>query len=118
MLTLNETILTAGMLGSAAWATFTGDTFLPALGGALFATYLRHELREEGLDLQDYIISGVMSYLIGIIAGPWVASQLPHGDGVVGVGTLMAAFTGVLIFTKLYDHVRKTNIFNKQNKDE
>lgn len=117
MLTLNETILTVGMVGSAAWATFTGDTFLPALGGALFATYLRHEMREEGLDFYDYVISGVMSYFIGIIAGPWVASQLPHGDGVVGVGTLMAAFTGVLIFTKLYDYVKATNIFSK-HKDE
>lgn len=92
----------AAMVGSAIWTVVTGDTFFPALVGAGFATYLRAQKREDGVDPADLVVGLAASLVIGLIAGPYVASQLPGGEGVVGVGALIAAFIAIGFFTRLH----------------
>lgn len=95
--------MTGALIGSAVWSTLTGDTFFPSLVGAAFATYLRAQSRETGLDAVDLAVGLITSLTVGLIAGPYIGSQLPHGDGVVGVGSLIASFICVGFFTKLYE---------------
>jgi len=90
------------MIASAAWTIVTGDTFLPSLAGAGFATYLRAQSKEAGVDGVDLVVGAVVSLVVGLIAGPYVGDQLPDGDGVVGVGALIASFIAVGFFTRLH----------------
>jgi uncharacterized membrane protein YfcA len=90
------------MILSAIWTTITGDTFFPALVGAGFSTYLRSQKKETNVDLADLAAGGVASIAIGVLAGPYVASQLPDGQGVVGVGALIASFVAVSFFSQLH----------------
>lgn len=98
----NDVIFTAPMVGAAIWTTVTGDTFLPSIVGGAFAVYFRMERKgDEGYVWKDLIATGVMSILVGLIAGPYVGSQLPDGEGVVGVGSLIASFLGTAFLSKL-----------------
>lgn len=101
---MNETEGTAlaAMVLSAIWTVVTGDTFFPAFVGAAFATYLRSQSRETGVDRIDLLIGLAASLVIGLIAGPYLASQLPGGEGVVGVGALISAFVAIGFFTRLH----------------
>lgn len=117
LMTDTETIVLGSLVASSFWTVLTGDTFIPSLGGALFATWLRAEKKELGFDLKDYIITSAMSIFIGIVAGPWVGSQLPEGDGVIGVGALITSFIGVSIFMKFWEYVKTTDIFTKNKSD-
>ena len=102
MTTENEIAMTGTMILSAAWTMITGDTFLPSLAGAGFATYLRSQSKEVGVDMIDLVVGAAVSVVVGLIAGPYIGSQLPNGDGVVGVGALIASFMAVGFFTRLH----------------
>lgn len=102
MNTGNELAMTGAMIGSAIWTVITGDAFLPSLTGAAFATYMRSQSKDGGVDQVDLLVGAAASLVIGIVAGPYVGSQLPHGDGVVGVGALIASFVAVGFFTRLH----------------
>ncbi len=92
-------------MAAATWTVVTGDTFLPSLGGALFATWLRHKVRGPGapLDLAEIVIGTIASLVIGLVTGPYIASQMPDGAGVVGVGALIASFMALGVFTRLHE---------------
>ncbi len=98
----NELAMTATLTASAMWTIVTGDTFLPSLAGAGFATYLRAQSKDVGVDAVDLIVGAIVSLVVGLIAGPYVGSQLPDGTGVVGVGSLIASFIAVGFFTRLH----------------
>lgn len=102
MNTGNEIAMTGAMIGSALWTMLTGDAFLPSLTGAAFATYMRAQAKDGMVDRVDLMVGAAASLVIGVIAGPYVGSQLPHGDGVVGVGALIASFVSVGFFTRLH----------------
>lgn len=102
----NDAVFSIPMIGAAVWTAVTGDTFLPSLAGAGFAVYFRaqREAKEPQSGKyvwRDLIATGVMSFVIGLIAGPYLASQLPDGEGVVGVGALIASFVGMSAAAKL-----------------
>lgn len=102
----NDAVFSIPMAGAAVWTAITGDTFLPSLAGAAFAVYFRaqREAKEPGnrnYVWRDLIATGVMSFVIGLIAGPYLASYLPEGEGVVGVGALIASFVGMSVAAKL-----------------
>lgn len=102
----NEAVFSIPMAGAAVWTAITGDTFLPSLAGAAFAVYFRSQREAKSPDNASYVwrdlaATGVMSFVIGLIAGPYLASQLPEGEGVVGVGALIASFIGMSVAAKL-----------------
>lgn len=53
--------------------------------------------------MKDLIATGLISFVFGVIAGPYFASQMPDGEGVVGVGALMMSFVAVSFLEKVYD---------------
>ncbi|WDI31580.1 hypothetical protein PUV54_00025 [Hyphococcus flavus] len=102
----NEAVFSAPMVAAGVWTAITGDTFFPSLAGACFAVYFRSQRKTEGPDgpqylIKDLIATGAMSLVIGLVAGPYLASQLPDGEGVVGVGALIMAFVGTALLAKL-----------------
>lgn len=101
-MTQHEVTMIPTMVLAALWTVLTGDTFLPALTGAAFATYMRAQSKDAGVNVIDLVAGGAASLVIGLIAGPYVGSQLPNGDGVVGVGALIASFVAVGFFTRLH----------------
>lgn len=103
MTTANEIAMTLSMIMTAIWTALTGDTFLPSVVGASFALYLRMQANSEPLGRIDIFVSLAVSIAVGLIAGPYVGSQLPHGDGVVGVGALIASFMAVGALVKLHE---------------
>lgn len=94
--------MTLSLMISAAWTAITGDTFIPSVVGASFALYLRMQSNNERVGKVDIAVSLAVSIAVGLIAGPYVGSQLPSGDGVVGVGALIASFMAVGAFVKLH----------------
>lgn len=98
----NEIAMTGTLIVTAIWSTVTGDTFLPSLVGAGFATYMRSQGKDGAVDRVDLLVGAAASLSIGVIAGPYIGSQLPHGDGVIGVGALIASFVSVGFFTRLH----------------
>jgi len=101
----NDVAFTVPMAGAAIWTAVTGDTFLPSFAGAVFAVYFRavrgqHD-PQDNPTIFDLFAVAIMSFIIGVIAGPYFASQLPDGDGVIGVGALITAFIGTGILSKL-----------------
>lgn len=102
MNTGNEIAMTITLIATAVWSTLTGDTFLPSLVGAAFATYMRAQSKDGKVDRVDLMVGAAASLSVGLIAGPYVGSQLPHGDGVVGVGALITSFISVGFFTRLH----------------
>ena len=101
----DELSMLASMLLSAGWAAVTGDTFLPSLAGAAFAIYFRTRRNGEQrpITMKDIMATGVISFVFGIVVGPYFASQMPDGDGVVGVGALIMSFVAVSLLEKIYD---------------
>ena len=97
-----EIVVTAGLMAGGAWAVLTGDTFLPSCVGSLFAVYIRTQQKEARATIVDYGWSVCVAIFCGIIVGPYLASQMPDGDGVAGVGALIASFMGVGTLTRLH----------------
>jgi pilus assembly protein TadC len=99
----NEVIFSIPIIGSAVWTTITGDTFIPSVVGAGFALYFRHEREggKNGITFRDIASVVTISVLVGLLAGPYLADQLPEGKDVVGIGALLASFLGVPAFRGL-----------------
>ena len=92
----NEVVFTVPLIGSAIWTSLTGDTLLPSIVGAAFSVYFRHERLGAGaLTIREIVAAIVISVVVGLLAGPYVADQLPDGQGVIGMGALIASFLGV-----------------------
>lgn len=102
MNTASELSMTGGLILSAAWTALTGDTLAPSIVGASFAAYLRAQTKDHQLSWADIVVSVCVSIAVGVIGGPYFASQMPHGEGVVGVGALIASFMAVGGLTKLH----------------
>jgi hypothetical protein len=99
-----ETTFVLSMAGSAVWTVMSGDTLIPSVAGASMAVAFRLMNRDGGhMALFDLIAIFAISTALGMIAGPWVADQLPEGRGVTGVGTLFASFVGVRTLQALHE---------------
>lgn len=99
----HEITMTIPMVFAAIWTAITGDTLVPSFAGGAFATYFRLEKSESDnpVTVRDIAFTFIASVVIGVIAGPYVGDQLPEGDGVVGVGALIASFLGTAFLQKI-----------------
>ena len=97
----NDAVWTIPMFVSWAWTVLTGDLVIPSMGGAAFSLFLRATKADDQLTWKDLLAFGGMSFLFGIVVGPYFASQMPKGDGVAGVGALLMSFVGTAILQKL-----------------
>lgn len=97
-----EAVTQGSILVAGAVTLLTGQPFWASVMGAAMAVTFRVMApagpRSSWLDL---VAVFVMSVVIGIFVGPYVASQLPDGTGVVGVGCLFVSFVGVHQFQRL-----------------
>lgn len=101
-----EAVFTVGMVASAVYTLIRGETLLPSLVGGMMAVAFRimydKDTDEKFVSKWDYVTVFFVSVSFGMIAGPYVADQLPEGKGSVGVGTMIASFLGVAFLKKLH----------------
>lgn len=98
----NEIVFTIPMVLSGVWTAVTGDLFLPSAFGAVSAVLFRMaRTGGDGYLLKDVLATLFMSFGVGMIAGPYVASHMPDGDGVIGVGALISSFLGTALLASL-----------------
>lgn len=98
-----EITFIGGAFGSAVYTMITGDTFLPSLAGGAMAVVFRLMSRNDtSFSAFDLLAVFIISMSVGNIAGPYVGSLMPEGDGVVGVGTLFTSFIAVRALQALH----------------
>ena len=95
----------AAVAGGTALGVFTDQTLyftlMPALGGAMFSTYLR--IHKGKRKIRDVLFAVASAVVIGVIFGPWVADMAPKSESALAPMCFVMAMLGTRSAEKLAD---------------